>query len=131
MSAHFFKEGDCEMRMSGRGQVVPQIIKLASGGWYVYPGNKEVRTLKEAKQVAAQHRRGSNSCHEPLPRDALVKVECGWCIIHEERPGCWTQVVGPLRTREQVRETKKKACEEMALDAEHAERMSREEDAHG
>ena len=45
----------------------------------------------------------------------IVKVECGWEIIDEVRPGYWTQVVGPFETREQARRLKREAKDMVAL----------------
>jgi hypothetical protein len=57
----------------------------------------------------------------------IVRVECGWNIIEEVRPGQWTQILGPFANREQARKLKRRATEVRDSIAESAERAWREE----
>jgi hypothetical protein len=102
-------------------------------GWLVHPGSQRFRTLRDAKNWAAQYRRGLDKSHrhntgcDEIAGGEIVRVECGWNIVAEVRPGHWTQLVGPYETREQARRVKREAVALRDLNAERAERCWREE----
>jgi hypothetical protein len=71
-----------------------------------------------------------SSCYagcDEIAGGQIVRVECGWNIIDEVRPGHWTQIMGPFVNREQARKMKQQATELRDSIAEAAERAWRDE----